>query len=346
MASVDLNLQGYDDWVRGLQFYKQLIARVETLPGVQSASFTGILPLSLDRNSSLIYAEGQPFTRRADLPEIQQTAVWTRYFETMGIPLAQGRDFVPQDENEQTRIVIVNETLARRFWPEQNAIGKRLSQGGPDHPFWEIVGVVKDSKYLTIGEDPQPFVYFPMIRNYDGDAALLVRATGDPQSLIGAIRREIRQLDPSLPVFDAKTMHQHMRLSLLPLRAGAWVAGSFALLALGLTGLGIYGVMGYVVSQRTRELGIRMALGAQARDVLLLVIWQGLTLALIGLALGLGGAFALTRLMTSVLVGVSATDEATFAGVTLLLAVVVLIACYIPARRATKVAPLIALRHE
>jgi predicted permease len=135
MASVDLNLQGYDDQARGLQFYKQLIARIETLPGVQSASFTGILPLNLDRNSSLIYAEGQPFTRRADLPEIQQTAVWTRYFETMGIPLVQGRDFLLQDENEQTRVVIVNESLARRFWLGQNAVGKRLSQGGPDRPF-------------------------------------------------------------------------------------------------------------------------------------------------------------------------------------------------------------------
>jgi putative ABC transport system permease protein len=346
MASVDLNLQGYDDRARGLQFYKQLIARVGTLPGVQSASLTGILPLNLDRNSSLIYAEGQPFTRRADLPEIQETAVWTRYFETMGIPLAQGRDFAPHDENEETRVVIVNESLARRFWPGQSAVGKRLSQGGPDRPFWEIIGVVKDSKYWSIGEDPQPFVYFPMMRNYDGDAALLVRATGDPQSLIGAIRHEVRQLDPNLPVFDAKTMRQHMGLSLLPLRVGAWVAGCFALLALGLTGLGIYGVMSYSVSQRTRELGIRMALGAQALDVLRLVIRQGLVLAFVGLTLGLAGALALTRLMKNVLVGVSTTDAVTFVGVTLLLALVVVMACWIPARRATKVDPLTALRHE
>jgi ABC-type antimicrobial peptide transport system permease subunit len=206
--------------------------------------------------------------------------------------------------------------------------------------------VVKDSKYWSIGEDPQPFVYFPMMRNYDGDAALLIRASGDPQSLIGAVRQEVRRLDPNLPVFDAKTMRQHMRLSLLPLQAGTLVAGSFALLALGLTGLGIYGVMSYAVSQRTREIGIRMALGAQARDVLRLVIRQGLRLALIGLALGLAGAFALTRLMKSVLIGVSATDATTFACVTLLLSVVVVMACYLPARRATKVDPLIALRHE
>jgi macrolide transport system ATP-binding/permease protein len=344
-ASVDLNLQGYER-ARGLEFYKQLIARVEALPGVHSASYTGYLPLNMDRSSSLIYAEGQPFTRRADLPEILYNTAWSRYFETMGIPLLQGRDFAPQDGNEERRAVIVNESFARRFWPGQNAAGKRLRQGGPDNPFWEIVGVVKDSKYFSIGEDPQPAVYFPMMRNYEGAAALLVRTTGDPESLINAIRHEVRKLDANLPVFDAKTMREHMRLSLFPLRTGAWLAGSLALLALLLAGLGIYGVMSYAVSQRTRELGMRMALGAQARDVLLLVIRQGMVLAVIGLVLGLTGALASTRLMTSVLVEVSPTDIVTFAGVTLLLALVVLIACYVPARRATKVDPLVALRCE
>jgi predicted permease len=264
----------------------------------------------------------------------------------MGIPLLQGRDFTPQDGGEQTRVAIVNESFARRFFPGESAVGRRLSKDGPDNPFWEIVGVVKDSKYWSIGEDPQPFVYFPMMRNYGGSPALVARTTGDPQSLIGAIRHEVRQLDANLPVFDAKTMSEHMRLSLFPLRAGAWVAGSFAVLALGLAGLGIYGVMNYAVSQRTRELGIRMALGAQTRDVLRLVIRQAMALALTGLALGLAGALAVTRLMKSVLVGVSATDVGTFIGVTLLLAVVVLIACYVPARRAAKVDPLVALRYE
>jgi ABC-type antimicrobial peptide transport system permease subunit len=173
-----------------------------------------------------------------------------------------------------------------------------------------------------------------------------VRASGDPQSLLNALRHEAQQLDANLPVYDAQTMREHMRLSLFPLRTGAWAAGSFALLALLLAGLGIYGVMSYAVSQRTRELGIRMALGAQGGDVLRLVIRQGLMLALIGLALGLAGALALTRLMTSALYGVSATDAPTFAGVTLLLASVVLLACYVPARRATRVDPLIALRRE
>ena len=344
-ASVDLTLQGYDP-ARAREFQRQLIARIEAQPGVRAASFTGWLPLNLDFSGSPIYAEGQPFTRSGDLPVIAINNVWPRYFETMGIPLLAGRDFTPQDDKEETRRVIVNETFARRFFPGQGAIGKRLSRGGPAEPFWDIIGVARDSKHGSLGEDPQPFVYFPMLREGAGSAALVARTNGDPQSLLNAIRHEVRQLDANLPVYDAKTMREHMRLSLFPLRAGAWVAGGFALLALLLAGLGIYGVMSYATAQRTREFGIRIALGAQARDVLRLVIRQGLVLALIGLAIGLAGALALTRLMTSVLYGISATDVVTFASVTLLLALVVLLACWIPARRAMRVDPMIALRCE
>jgi predicted permease len=344
-ASMDLDLQGYDR-ARAKEFQKRLLARIEAIPGVRSASLTGILPLNLDRSSSGIYAEGQPFTRSAELPEILVTEVWPRYFETMGIPLLAGRDFTMQEDNENVRPAIVNETFARRFWPGQSAVGKRLSFGGPDQPYWDIVGVVKDSKYFSLGEDPRPYAYFPMLRDGEGDAALVARTSGDTQSLINAIRHEVRSLDANLPVYDAKPMREHMRLSLFPLRAGAWVAGSFALLALALAGLGIYGVMSYATEQRTRELGIRIALGAQGPDVLRLVMRQGLRLAFVGLALGLAGALAVTQLMKSVLYGVSATDAATFAGVTSLLALIVSLACYVPAQRATKIDPLKALRHD
>ena len=342
--SVDLSLQGYTEQ-RGAAFYKELIARTETLPGVRSASLANYLPLAMNRNTMSIYIDGQPVPRPADVPDIQNCAVWPKYLETMGIPLVDGREFTMQDDKKESRFVVVNETFARRFWPGQTPLGKRI-RSKVDGPFWEVIGVAKDGKYWSLGEDPQPFIYFPMLRDYEGTAALVVASDVEPTGLINAIRREVQQMDSNLPVYDVKTMNDHMRLSLFPLRAGAWVAGSFALLALTLAGLGIYGVMAYSVSQRTREIGIRMALGATSSDVLSLVIKQGMRLASIGLGVGLAGSLAVTRLMSSVLYGVSATDAATFALVSSLLAVVVLSACYIPARRAARVDPMIALRYE
>jgi ABC-type antimicrobial peptide transport system permease subunit len=226
------------------------------------------------------------------------------------------------------------------------ALGKRFRSGGSNGPLNEVVGIARDGKYFSLGEDPKPFVYSPMLQSYNGSSALVVRTTGDPHAIIAAIRREVQQLDPDLSVFNVKTLTEHMRLSLLPMNVGAVVVGAFGLLALALAAIGIYGVMAYSVSQRTREIGIRMALGAQAGDVMSLVIRQGMVLALTGLGLGLAGAVALTRLMSSVLVGVSATDSATFIMVPLVLALVVFAACYIPARRATRVDPMVALRRE
>src|SRR5262245_25616177 len=343
--SVDLGLQGYDE-ARGREFYKQLIARVESLPGVRAASYINALPLSLNFSGGTVYVVGQPHAPASYLPPLPAGEFWPRYFETMGIPMLQGREFTMRDDKEGSRFVIVNETFAQRFWPGQPPIGKHLSRGGPDGQRFEVVGVVKDGKYWTLGEDPRPFVYFSMARDYQSGASLVVNTSVEPQSMINTIRHEAQKLDANLPLYDVKTMSEHMELTLLPLRAGAWVAGSFALLALLLAGLGIYGVMAYTVSQRTREIGLRMALGARGGDVMRLVVRQGMWMALVGLLIGLAGALVLTRLMSSVLYGVSATDVVTFAGVTLLLGSVVLIACYLPARRAAKVDPMIAIRCE
>ncbi len=342
--SVDLGLQGYTE-ARGMEFYKELIASAEVLPGVDSVSLASHLPLAMNRNTTSIYIEGQPVPRPSEVPEIQNSSVWPRYFDAMGIRLVEGREFTMQDDKKESRFVLVNETFARRFWPGEEAIGKRISTR-KDGPFWQVVGIAKDGKYWSLGEDPQPFVYFPMVRDYESSATLVVNSKVDPNSLINAIRLEVQRLDPNLPVFDVKTMTEHMRLTLLPLSAGAWVAGSFAALALALAGLGIYGVMAYSVSQRTREIGIRMALGATSGDVLALIVKRGASLGAIGLVLGLAGSLVLTRLMSSVLYGVSATDVVTFALVSALLGAVVLVACYIPARRAAKVDPMTALRCE
>jgi predicted permease len=280
------------------------------------------------------------------VPAVQNSNVWSKYFEAMGIALVQGREFTENDGKKDSPLVsIINETFARRFWPGQNPIGKRLKTR-PKGPWWEVVGVAKNGKYWSLGESPQPFIYFPMERDCCSSAALVARTSGDAQTLIRAIRQEVQRLDASLPVFDVKTMDEHMRLSLFPLRTGAWIAGGFALVALTLAALGLYGLMAYSVSQRTREIGIRMALGARRKDVLGLVLKQGMRLALVGLCIGLAAAFAATRLMSAVLYGVSPTDAVTFALVSSLLAAAVLMACFIPARRATKVDPMVALRYE
>jgi putative ABC transport system permease protein len=343
--TMSLSLQGYDE-VKGRQLQQQIIARVSNLPGVKSAAITSALPLSLNGSDSYVFVEGAPPTRGAQAPYSRYSSISPGYFQTMGIPLVAGRVFTERDQVEAPKVVIINETFARRFWPGQDAIGKRFRYSRADGPLVEVAGVVKDGKYFSLGEDPQPFFYLSMLQDYADPTTLVARTTTNPSLALTTIRGEVLKLDPTMPFAEVKTMTEHMSLSLFPLRIGASVVGSFGLLALLLAAIGIYGVMAFAVSQRTREIGIRMALGAQMGDVLRLIIKQGVLLMVIGLGLGLAGALLLTRLMTSVLYGVSATDAVTFASVTALLGLVVLLACWIPARRATKVDPLVALRRE
>ncbi|MFN7943991.1 MAG: ABC transporter permease [Blastocatellia bacterium] len=350
IMSFDLGLQGYDQ-ARGEQFQRQIIERLQSLPGVRAAAITDLFPLSINYSNNNFYVEGQPSERGANVPTAMVASVSANYLTTMNVPLLAGRDFSAQDTDKSTHIVIVNEAFVHHFFPGlkslQDAVGKRISTRGTEGPWWQIAGVTKTGKYWTLSEAPQPFVYFPLLQSPTISwNTLVVRTASDPLPLAGAIRGEFQKLDPTLPVVDVKTITQHLGLSLYPARVAAGLLGSFGLLALVLAATGIYGVMAYSVSQRTREIGIRMALGASKNDVLQMVVRQGMTLMLIGLTIGLICAVGITRLMASVLYGVSSTDVVAFAAVTLLLVLVVFIACYIPARRAAKVDPMVALRYE
>ncbi|HSK64791.1 MAG TPA: ABC transporter permease [Pyrinomonadaceae bacterium] len=347
--SFDLGLQGYDRQ-RGQQFYRQLSERVQALPGVKSATVSSYIPLSLNYNSRNIFVEGQPAERGENVPLAMNASVGPRYFETLRTPVLHGREFTAQDQDGAELVAVVNETFAQRLITGVNssseAIGKRISFGTAGGPFMRIVGVAREGKYFNIAEDPRPFIWTPMAQDYSSNGILIVRTEGTPEPLLAAVRKEVRALDANLPLFDVKTLSEHMRFALFPARIAATVLGVFGLVALLLSAIGIYGITSYTVAQRTHEIGIRLALGAQLSDVLSLVLKHGLKLTIIGAALGLFGAYLATRAITSVLYGVSATDPLTFGVVSLLLIGVALVACYVPSRRATKVDPLIALRSE
>jgi macrolide transport system ATP-binding/permease protein len=351
-VSMDLKFHGYDE-ARGREFYRQIIERIERLPGVQSASVTNFPPLGFIRPPGAVEPQDRDIPPN-ERPTAGNFTVGRRYFETIGTPLVRGRDFTAQDSAASPSVAIVSESLARSLWPEMKdigeALGKRLRvMWGPSATQCEVIGIAKNSKnsiFSPLDAPPPPAIYRPFAQNYSAMASLIVRASGDPRDLIPSVRREVAALDQNLPPFNIQPLTENVRLALWSARTGAVVLGIFGLLSMVLAAIGIYGVMAYMVARRTREIGVRMALGAQAGDVLKLVVRQGVRLALIGAAAGLALAFGLTRLMRSLLYGVGPTDPATFAGVALFLIGVALAACYLPARRATRVDPLAALRHE
>jgi putative ABC transport system permease protein len=343
-VSFDLRLQGYDD-ARGREFQKRLLERVRALPGVQFVGLADVAPVDLHFSRDRVFLEGQTPQRLANVPGAMVNRATPGYFQAMDTRLVRGRDFTEQDDDKAARVVIINETFARRFFPGEDPIGKAFRLGSPESPQRQIIGVVRDGKYAGLNEDPKPFVSRPLWQSYSGATTVIVRTAADPEKLIGLVRNEVQQLDPNLPI-TTRTLIERMSLPLLPARVAASVLGGFGLLALALAAIGIYGVMSYAVSKRTHEIGIRMALGAQKADVLKLVIGQGLTLILVGITIGVVAALTLTRSMKSLLFGVSATDPLTYAGIALLLAGVALLACYLPARRASRVDPMVALRCE
>jgi predicted permease len=347
--SFDLGLQGYED-ARGQQFYRQLTERLQSLPGVESATIGSYIPLSLNYNSNNVFVEGKPAERGENAPVAMTATVGPNYFKTLRTTILQGREFTEQDQEKSEPVAVVNETFVRRLMPElQNtaeAVGKRFSFKNSTGPWVRIVGVAEAGKYFNIAEDPRPFVWTAMSQDYNSTGMLIVRTKGNPESLFGPVREQVQSLDPTLPLFDVKTLTEHMKFALFPAKVAATVLGVFGLVALMLAAIGVYGITSYAVAQRTHEIGVRLALGAQLSDVLRLVLGHGLKLTIIGAAIGLIGAFLVTRAITSVLYGVSATDPVTFGLVSVVLVGVALLACYVPARRATKVEPLIALRNE
>jgi putative ABC transport system permease protein len=337
----------YTDEPQRAAFYSDLLQRMRSVPGVESAAAVNFLPLGGSNASDSYLVEGEAVPSQ-DQENLARYRVCTpEYFQTMGIRVVKGRSFTDQDKAGAPLVVIVNETFARKHWPNGDAIGKRIKSYGPldKAPWMEIVGVVQDVKHeLNIPVSPDFF--FPYAQDVWSSMVVVARTRVDPASLAGALRQQVWAIDKDQAVFDVRTMKEVRSISVAMYSAGSVMLGIFAGLALLLASIGIYGVMAFAVTQRTQEIGIRMALGARALDVLKLVVRHGMKLALLGIVIGLAGSWALTRFMKQLLVGVEATDLLTFSVVSLCLLVAAFVACFVPARRATKVDPLEALRYE
>jgi predicted permease len=342
---LELDERKYDE-VRGASFQREVFTRLSNIPGVQSLSYGLVMPFSGSRYVSSIFVEG-----RQPLPNEQMafdaSVVGPRYHETMGIPLLEGRGFTEQDKTGSPPVVIINEALAQRLFPNQSALGKRLSLK-TNSPGIEIIGVTRSVKHHELTENPLPHFDLPaMQRGYDSYTNVVLRVNGKVTSIIPEVRNVLLGLDPTLDVTDITVMSSQIDKTLAATRLASTLIGVFGIVAMLLACIGLYGAMAWMVGRRTREVGIRMALGAQRADVLRLVLKQGLILIAFGVIVGIAAAFAATRFIdTQQLYQVSATDPLTFTGITLLLSAVALLACYLPARRATKVDPLIALRYE
>jgi putative ABC transport system permease protein len=342
-VSFDLGLQQYDR-ERGREFQRQALERARSLPGLQAAALITRAPLTDNQLGKGVFIQGDEPKTANQAPIVLTTSISLDYFRTMETRLLQGRDFTAQDDAQSSPVAIVNEAFARRFWPGENPIGKRFNF--TTGKWIEIVGVAQNGKYSSPAEKPELFVYLPLAQNYESKVTLIARGAGDPHLLTATIRKEIHGLDENLPLYDARTMLEHMDLPLAPARVAATALGGFGALALLLAAVGVFGVMSNAVTQRTREIGVRIALGADSKEIVKLIVGQGALLVGIGVAIGLGAAALGTRLLANLLFGVSALDPLTFVGVTALLTATAFLACYLPARRATKVDPMLVLRQE
>jgi predicted permease len=353
LMSMDLTIRGYSE-AQGRAFYEEIINRIDGLPGVISSSLAKTVPPNSwsDRLAVFLPGEEPPaevLKARDDLGlRVDANRIAPHYFRTLGIPLVEGREFNDKDRVGTVPVAILNERLANHLWPGERAIGKFLFV-----PFWheprppvQIIGVAKDTKHRSLLTEMPMLVYLPEFQVYDGRATLVVKTAVDPTTLLPAIRGEFANLDKELNLFSVKTMSEQIESTLWQQRTAARLIGMFGLLALGLAAIGIYGLMANSVALRTKEIAIRMALGADVVQVQSMILRNGMVLALSGIAIGIGAAFVLTRLMSSLLYEVGATDPLTFVVSSIVLLIVALVACWIPARRATRVDPVVVLRWE
>jgi putative ABC transport system permease protein len=331
---------GYDQ-TRTEQFYKQARDRVSSVPGIASVSWASNLPL-WGRKETGVVIEGQEQRKKSEAISAVVDTIDLDYFSTLGVHFVKGRDFTQDDRGSSAPVAIVNETMAAEYWPNQDPLGKRVQLHGKD--FLQIVGVVKTSNYQVLGEPPQSCIYIPLRQNFSDGMILYVRTEQDPSTILSSVQGEIHNIDPGLAVEDIRSGTKIIDQALWWSKIAVDLLGVFGLLALGLASVGLYGIMAYSVNQRRREIGVRMALGAGQGNVWLLVLRQGMTLVLIGLAIGIALALLVGHALSRFLYGVSGSDLISLGGASLVLLVVALVACYLPARSASRVDPLVALR--
>lgn len=343
IASINPTLNGYSQ-EKTQSFYRDLLLELRALPGVQSAALSSDSPISGSWDQEGLVVEGYR-PGEGERVDAQSSIISPDYFGSLGITLVAGRDFNDQDAAGAPKVAIINEKMARKYLGSRNPIGTKI--GTDDQPDTVIVGIVKDAQYLSLREPAARHFFEPIAQQPRlFDLTMHIKTAGEPTALVELVRRQVQRLDPHLPLYDVKTLTTQIDESITQERLVTWLCTAFGLLATLLTALGLYGVLAFSVAQRTKEIGIRVALGAQARDVMKLIIGQGMLLVTVGVVLGLGVSLAVTRLVASLLFGVTPTNATTFIGVSAGLALLALLACYIPARRATKVDPLVALRYE
>jgi putative ABC transport system permease protein len=352
VADVPVSQGAYAKPEQRFEFYDRLVERAKTLPGVRAAGASTFLPVSGGGSVIHFNIAGRPPKSASDFTAAGYRAITPGYFETLGVPLLKGRLFTPADREKAPAVCVINASMVKAYFPDIDPLGQHMQLGATpikEIPYMEIVGVVGDVR-PGLGTDPQAEMYLPY-RQADEllpafQLSVVMRTAGDPLLQTSALRAALSQIDPNEPLVKVRTMEENMASTVSQPRFRAWLIGIFAMLALLLSAVGVYGVMSYTVTQRTNEIGVRVTLGAQPNDVFRIIVGEGFRLALFGIGVGLAAALALTRLLRSFLFGISAYDPLTFVGVSFLLTLVALAACFFPARRATHVNPLVALRYE